>query len=277
MFRVGLSTCGKKEGFELFCQYRNAGIECVELSMPYDVYLSTDYEALGRDAAAAGVTLWSLHLPFGPFEGKGNTDIASLDETLRLNTLDYHARIMEKAAAIGVKVMVIHPCLEPVADENRQLRMEAAKRSLKAMADTAEKLGVVIAVEDLPRSCLGKNSDEILELLSADERLRVCFDTNHLLAEDPAAFIRKVGSKIVTTHVSDYDFIDERHWLPGEGQLDWQSILEAFREVGYTGPWLYELGFDAPRDMPRSRELTCEDFYRNAQELFAGGPVTVNK
>ena len=58
-----------------------------------------------------------------------------------------------------------------------------------------------------------------MELISADDRLRVCFDTNHLLKESIIDFIYNVGDKIITTHVSDYARENERHWLPGEGVI----------------------------------------------------------
>ena len=51
--------------------------------------------------------------------------------------------------------------------------------------------------------------DESLEawsevrLLGADERLRACFDTNHLLIEDFSTYLDRVKDKIVTLHVSD--------------------------------------------------------------------------
>ena len=71
-----------------------------------------------------------------------------------------------------------------------------AKSKLKILAQKAEELGMILAVEDLPRTCLGRNSDEMLELLSADSRLRVCFDTNHLLGEPITDFIKKVNELI---------------------------------------------------------------------------------
>ena len=85
--------------------------------------------------------------------------------------------------------------------------------------------------------------EEIEELLSAHPSLRVCFDTNHLLGgRCPLEFVREIGDKIVSLHVSDYDGIDEKHWLPGEGIVDWAAIMDALDEVGYDGPFLYELG-----------------------------------
>ena len=103
----------------------------------------------------------------------------------------------------------------------------------------------------------------------------ICFDTNHLFGEDTAEFVRKVGDKLITLHVSDYDFVNERHWLPGEGKIDWQSLLKALNEVGYQGPWLYEIGAKCPNSILRDRDLTCEDFVRNANELFQGKAPTV--
>ena len=152
--------------------------------------------------------------------------------------------------------------------------MEIAKKSLYALAEVAKTYGDVVVVENLPRTCLGKNSAEIKELISAHSSLRVCFDTNHLLCEDAVDFIRNIGDKIVTTHISDFDFYNERHWLPGEGKLDWQAILRALKEIGYQGPWLYEIGFACPKTIYRDRDLTCEDFARNAKELFNNTAIT---
>lgn len=70
--------------------------------------------------------------------------------------------------------------------------MSQAKKSLAFLAEFAGKHGAVIAVEDLPRTCLGRNSSDIKELLSADKRLKVCFDTNHLLGEDNLDFMGRV-------------------------------------------------------------------------------------
>ena len=129
---------------------------------------------------------------------------------------------------------------------------------------------MTLAVEDLPRTCLGNCAAEMLELLSAHPALRSCLDTNHLLGEDTAAYVRRVGNRIVTTHVSDFDFINERHWLPGEGKQDFTAILEALCETGYEGPWLYELGLGSPRSIVRPRDLTYRDIAENAEVLLGG-------
>jgi sugar phosphate isomerase/epimerase len=69
----------------------------------------------------------------------------------------------------------------------------------------------------------------------------VCLDPNHLLGESHSALINALAGKIVTTHISDYDFLEERHWMPGEGKIDWPRLVAALKEVGYSGPFLYEI------------------------------------
>ncbi|MBR6634751.1 MAG: TIM barrel protein, partial [Clostridia bacterium] len=88
--------------------------------------------------------------------------------------------------------------------------MNCAKDSLSRLAEIADREGAVLCVEDLPRTCLGRNSEEIAELVSVDERLKLCLDTNHLFTEALPDYIRKFGKRIVTIHVSDYDFLNER-------------------------------------------------------------------
>lgn len=269
-FKLGLSSCGKPLCEELFENYRRAGIEAMEVSLGVDGYATLDLAALRRMADAQGVELWSLHLPFCPFDF---IDISKPE--LADKTVDYFADLIKKGSLVGIDKFIIHPSGEPIKPEDRALRMATAKASLARLAEIAKGYGAVIAVEDLPRTCLGNTAAEIAELISVHPDLRVCFDTNHLLTEDAADFVRSLGDKIITTHVSDYDFLNERHWLPGEGKLDWQSIVNALREVNYSGPWLYELGFDCPKTLIRERELTCEDFARNAAEIFGNRPLTV--
>ena len=273
-YKIGLSRNVSGDVETLLENYKKAGLSALEIS-PMDlapgVYESLDYKRIAAAAKANDITLWSLHLPFWPFE---QLEISKRD--LCKNTVAYLSEIIAKASDVGVDKFVIHPSGEPIEDGERLDRMACAKESLYTLAEYAKTKGAVIAVEDLPRTCLGRSSDEILELISAHDDLRVCFDTNHLLnGEDPADFIRKIGKKLITLHVSDYDFVNERHWLPGEGKIDWQAMLKALEEVGYNGVWLYEISARCPNSIIRDRDLVCEDFVRNAKELFAGKTPTV--
>ena len=73
--------------------------------------------------------------------------------------------------------------------------------SLSVLAEIAQKSGGTVAVEDLPRTCLGRDTDELCKLVSADDRLRVCFDMNHLLYDDNIEFIKVVGKYLPTLEI----------------------------------------------------------------------------
>ena len=266
-FRLGLSTgssLGVPEG--IFEAYAEAGICAMEVSLDKDYYENIPWDDICRSAEENGVELWSLHLPFHPFE---KIDVSSTDSAIREYTVAYFSDLIRQAAAADIKTIVIHPSGEPIAEEDRKARMDCAKKSLAKLAEVAAQCGAVIAVENLPRTCLGRDAEDILELISADERLRVCFDTNHLLSQPIKEFIEKVNSKIITIHVSDYDFKNERHWLPGDGKIDWPECVAALKSVGYEGPFMYELRL-VPRDNIKRRVLTYHDFKENYECLMRG-------
>ena len=264
MYEIGLSTPGFVNE-QLFIDMAKAGIKHMEVSLNKEKSEALDYSQLKEWSLKHGVNLRSFHLPFWPFD---KIDISH--PSLAESTVSYLCGFIKRASEIGIRLFVIHASGEPIADSDRRLRMEIAKRSLYALCEEAKKYSSVICVEDLPRTCLGRSSSDMLELLSAHPDLRVCFDTNHLLDEKITDFIHAVGDKIVTTHISDYDFNNERHWLPGEGDIDWLALISALKDVNYKGIWLYEMDFGCPWTIKRERDLVCEDFANNASELFKG-------
>ena len=273
----GMSTCGnslEEITDELFDSYRRGFIFHAELSLPESDVAKVDFAEFKKLIHKNGITLSSLHLPFSPFDKVDISNPAIADASVELMS-DIIRRAMS-ARMYLFKTFVIHASGEPIADGERKERMECAKRSLKKLAEVAAECGAVIAVENLPRTCLGRDSAEILELISAHPMLKVCFDTNHLLTESHEDFIRAVGKKIVTTHISDYDFVDERHLMPGEGKIDWYKLVETLVEVGCPCSWTYEVPAGKTKNIERSRKLTPFDFEKNAVSIFEGKePITV--
>ena len=270
MLKIGMSSAGRIINEELFADYAKHGIAAVEISPNWSEYKHLNYKALKEYSDKYGVELWSYHLPFQ------TTDIATTDRAWRLCSMEYTFELIKQASEVGIRRFVAHASVEFTGnDDQRAETLAIAKESVSQLADFAANYGSVICVEDLPRRCLGNCSEELLDILSVNDKLRVCFDTNHLLGEDIVSFVKRVGDKIETIHVSDYDYIDERHWLPGEGDIPWQDLYQALLNVGYTGPWMYEISPKCPKTILRDRDLTCADFARNAKEIFAGEALTV--
>ena len=272
MFKVGLSGCGFDLTEQNFAALQESGIEAVEISMDAAKYPFINYQQVKELSRRYGIALWSYHLPFMPFE---LIDVAGLDAAVRDYTVSYYSELISKAADVGVNKFVVHPSAEPVGDAEREERTLCAMDTLDRLAEHAGRHGAVIAVEDLPRTCLGNSIAEVRRLLSANSKLRICLDTNHLLGDSNIEFIKQLGDKIVTVHVSDYDFVNERHWLPGEGKINWTELAEALTAAGYSGVWMYELGLTCPKTLLARRDLTFGDFYENAMDIFAGKPLRV--
>ncbi len=226
---------------ETFRKFAECGITGVEIGYGMNALPDKDFAVAQENARRAGVEILSVHLPFGFV-----TDIAARNKHHRVTAVFVCRTLMRQAAAAGIKRFIIHPSAEPIPDEERADAMAAAKLSLAELAEEAASLEAVLCVEDLPRSCLGHDLVDMLELLSADDRLRVCFDVNHLCEQFDTThqqFIDALGDKIVTTHMSDYDFVDEKHFFPGMGKINWCALITALEAVDYNGPFLYEGGF----------------------------------
>lgn len=226
--------------------------------------LELDFKKVREYADRHGICIWTCHLPF-----RREADIVQDTAEQRKVALQIQKTLIQRATDIGVDKFVLHPScvLNDVLE-----RSEAKKYAMEAMDTLAEfawERGAQIAVENMITSCLGNCCDELLEMVGVNEKLRICFDVNHLLLDDHLSFMDWVKDKLITVHISDYDFVQERHWFPGEGKIDWPTLSAKFDEIGYEGAWIYELSPGVEKSY-RSRALTVRDFYNNAMEIFAG-------
>ena len=246
-----------------FAAFKASGIDAVELSPRFGKEDELDWGAIRAESEKTGVAINSYHLPF-----KGSYTISDPDEEKRKAVVKNNIRLIKLAASVGAKYMVVHPSTEPIAEEDRPVQMAQAQKSLKELADAAEDAGAVICVEDLPRTCLGRDVLDMKALLSADDRLRVCFDVNHLLRGSHEEFVRELGDKIVTLHISDYDYEDECHFVPGIGSIDWKALTELLENADYSGVFLYESSLgEFEKHGIHSPAHTYEDIHKNHMNI----------
>jgi len=206
-----------------------------ELGRGREEKLVEDKKAHADAIAQNDLCVWSVHLPFG----KG-WDVAHYDEKERDAVVESLKKVMDLTACWHPKKYVLHGCLEPVAPEQRPVRIARSIQSMRELDAYAAKYGARIALEDLPRSCLANTSVETRAMMLA-AGVEVCFDVNHLLGDTHEAFLDALAPHITTTHLSDYDGVDERHWLPGQGVVPWKQVFLGLQKAGYRGPYLFEL------------------------------------
>jgi sugar phosphate isomerase/epimerase len=74
-----------------------------------------------------------------------------------------------------------------------------------------------------------------------------------------------------TVHLADYAPRGPRHLPPGDGVLDWPSILRALQKVGYGGPLILELAHvEDPTVFLRARDFVQQVL---TQVLTHAGPA----
>ena len=253
---------------ESLAELKANGIDAVEFSFSkaryYDEFdFVNRAQEYGDRVRAAGLEWWSLHLPFSR-----TLDITILDDEAREEIVKINTEMILAAGKAGCKVAVLHPSSEPISDDVRPQRLAYSRENIIRLREACDQAGMKLAVENLPRTCLCNRSAEMIELLRGTGA-GVVFDTNHSLSEENVAFLTaliEAGLEILSLHISDYDFIDERHRLPGDGINDWKGILSVLEKANYCGPLMYEV----PRQ-PKDREpITTAQLSENMDKLAAG-------
>lgn len=196
------------------------------------------FEHLEEGMAAvieSGLPVNCIHIPFGD-----RWNPCLLDEEARLAVVKKFRAILARTAPVKPFGYIVHGSFEPNGDEEREAKIAQLVKSMKEMADATESY---LCVEILPRTCLlntAKEARRIIEEIDLDN-VRICVDVNHFLKEKSEDGVLALGDLIKTTHISDHDYINERHWMPGAGKIDWNALLGAFEKIGYEGAFNYEL------------------------------------
>ena len=84
-------------------------------------------------------------------------------------------------------------------------------------------------------------SQEILRIIDGIDHVGICFDITHLVPEKPVDFVRTAGKKIATVHIADFDGVEQKHWMPGRGTIEWAKVIDELLKAGYSGPFMYEV------------------------------------
>ncbi|MDI9498293.1 MAG: sugar phosphate isomerase/epimerase family protein [Bacillota bacterium] len=263
--KLGLSSGFFREpSLENWRSALDAGFTEVELGMSAEEDVSSMLQksaarlAFFRDV---GLNVSSVHLPFSEVY-----DPSLLDGEARRQTLDRFRDLIAWTGDAGIGIAVIHASYEPIPEADRAARLEAAVDSIAELGEWARRQRVRLAVENLPRTCLGNTAADMLALSGRGEYASICFDVNHLLIETHAEFYEQIAPHTITTHLSDYDRINERHWMPGEGTIDWAELWQLLQVHDYQGRLIFELNETAAPslDRPYTPKELLEAFRREA-------------
>jgi len=204
-------------------------------------------ESCARAVAETGILVPQMHRML-------KANLANLDEAARAADIEAVIADINTCARLGIAVGVIHPGgFHDVNTYDEWQRMgEVRRESFAAIARVAGEQGVKVAVEHMfdegggvhGHRRFGGSVDDVLELCAqvGSDHLGICFDTSHghLMGMNLPECIRRCGDRLWALHVSDnYGDVD-RHYIPGNGSIEWGPVVAALKEIGYNGPFVLE-------------------------------------
>ncbi|MBF7096886.1 sugar phosphate isomerase/epimerase family protein [Alkalibacter mobilis] len=152
-------------------------------------------------------------------------DLWSSNKELRKSTLNRYFSYIEDCNKFEIPVMVMH-CTDRGSDKNL---INEGLESFEKIASFAEINNIQVAVENTRDASL---LDLLLENIS-HKSLGLCYDSSHdwLEGQTKGRLFEKWKSRVFTTHLSDNDTKEDRHWIPGDGFVDWSYIKKIVKET----------------------------------------------
>ncbi len=270
---TGFGLAGKShESIIALCG--KAGLAGIEGVAPlFEGKDETAVRKIADEYRAAGLKFDSFHLPFAPED-----DISSFYETIRRKAVEKMARWMECAAWTGSRVVIQHPTTTrgPVETDGFDNYLGALGRSLETLLPLAEKLGLVIAIENmLPGPDGGRLGSrpqhfERFQREFGHRHLGFCLDTGHALVaghERAHEFFSAMKPALAAFHLADNAGDRDSHLAPGHGRVDWDRFFQGMAEIGFahvacieTPPFAYGPDYspDAWREMVDGTQTLAE-------------------
>jgi fructoselysine 3-epimerase len=195
-----------------------------------------------------GEGLPAVSLLPAPGGGPGHNPASPLKEE-RDATVQHYGEVVDLAADLDAK-LVIYIAGWQVYGSKREDAYSRTVGCLKSIAAHAADRGVTIAIEPTAAdSNLIDTPDQALGLMrdTGAVNVKTMFDTYHALYRDDvsADHVRILGKDLVHIHCADLD-----RAAPGDGVVDWLGVLQAAKDVGFTGHLTMEIGFHTRRADP---------------------------
>jgi sugar phosphate isomerase/epimerase len=173
-------------------------------------------------------------------------NLGAIDEAIYTRSLKATRASLRFAAALGARLLTLHP--GDIARENGEGPMWDICRTrtweaINLLADEAERLGVVIAVEnrngcDPALRKYGKTPEELLEIRKAvGNRALFVLDWGHVLTtgQDPLEFARSLGfTNLGLCHIHTNNGLQDLHQPLGRDDPSFRQFLLEYLERGLS-------------------------------------------
>lgn len=231
MFSMLPDSLSVEERFRLA---KTVGFEGVEVAPVEDEAAAT---RLRSAAERAGIPIQSV------IYGGWDSPLSSPDPAVVARGLQNTRHALQCAKWVGADDILLVPAI--VTPETRyQDAYTRSQKNVHALIPTAEKLGVMILIEEVWNKFLLSPLEFAHYIDSFRHPLvQAYFDVGNVVIWGyPEDWIRTLGKRIKKVHLKDfkratYQFVNLR-----EGDVNWPEVRRAFTDVGFTGYMNTELG-----------------------------------
>lgn len=255
--RLSIETFTLRERFgdkEALRMIKEAGFDAFDYST-YDTtertdMLGDDYreraQELRRYADKIGISCNQAHGPYGFTE----------DQEMSLDNSNFRrvVRAIEVADILGAKNIVIHTIMNNRA---RFPEFEECNRAYyHALLRHTENLSICISVENLfyideteqkyyPTYTSPEHHCAFTRSIGS-ERINACVDVGHVAfgGDDVPDYISRMDADLLGClhiHDNEQDGVNDRHWIPYAGVIDWDGFCRELGQKGYEGDFTFEI------------------------------------
>jgi sugar phosphate isomerase/epimerase len=207
------------------------------------------------------IKLHSLHAPlYADFDwgrsGGPPLSVASLERRQRIQSMDEIKKAVEVADLLPFRYLILHVGLPN--EEYDLAKFDAAFTSIEHLKIFAKERGAQVLLENTPNEL--STPERLLEFISYTrmEDLKICFDTGHAhMTGGVRPAFQTLRDRIVSTHIHDNRREKDDHFMPFDGEIDWEQTMRDFRAVDGQFPVLFELRHYGPKlgSLTRLREV----------------------
>ena len=163
---------------------------------------------------------------------------------------------IEAASILGAKYIVVHPTeweQDGAAVNGPEEFIRRNAELAYSWLEFAEKCGVVILSENLLEGNSGDPHNVALLVKEVgSEYFGWCFDTGHAhLCGFRPEQLTECAAAPLSLHLQDNHGKSDEHLIPGDGMIDFDAIVRALKEFGYSGDCVLEAhkqSLTAPND-----------------------------
>lgn len=198
--------------------------------------LTTEYEdriAAAKAALDGHTGRIGIH---GPFEG---LDIDNKDAELRPIITARFLKALEAADRIGARQMVMHSPYTAWYQNNVfsfpgyvETKLARIHDILGPVVKAAADKGITLVIENIQD--VRPETRRAMVDSFASSAIALSIDTGHAQlarrmsgAPPVADFVADAGAQLAHVHLQDVDGHADRHWAPGEGEIEWTAVFRA--------------------------------------------------